>query len=317
MRAIGVVLSGTGSDGTLGLAEIKAVGGITFAQDERSAQHPGMPHSAIQAGCVDFALPPLPIAQRIAEIGAHPYLHAPDDEEQGQALADGYQSVLSALLEGTGVNFAQHKDGTIRRRIARRMAVAGLDSVDAYAAKLTSEPAELNMLYRDLLINVTSFFRDPRHVRGAQNNGFAADHETAAAQCATAHLGSGLRQWSGGLFDRHDGVGILRRPTYAPAAANLCHRLERDPSTRARSQRPLPETIEAEVPAERLRRFFKRDDHHYRIDKQIRDACIFARQNLAADPPFSHVDVISCRNVLIYMASPLQKRVLPMFHWPA
>jgi two-component system CheB/CheR fusion protein len=161
-RAIGVILSGTGSDGTQGLCEIKAVGGITFAQDEESAKYNGMPRSARQGACADFVLPPENIAHRLAEIGAHPYLVRPEPPRQPtEELETDYRRVLYRLRRATGIDFSLYRDAPIKRRIMRRMALHTQQSWADYIKRLDSDPKEVEALYDDLLINVTSFFRDP------------------------------------------------------------------------------------------------------------------------------------------------------------
>ncbi len=165
-RAIGVVLSGTGSDGTMGLCEIKAVGGITFAQDEKSAKHAGMPRTAIDSGCVDFVLPPEEIAQRLAEIARHPYLRPPPAPEHRAATEPDefdqlFTKILTVVREAKGVDFHLYRDTTIKRRILRRMAVHAQESMADYVRRLERDRGEVDALYQDLLINVTSFFRDP------------------------------------------------------------------------------------------------------------------------------------------------------------
>ena len=161
-RAIGVVLSGTGSDGTLGLCEIKAVGGITFAQDEKTAGHSGMPRSAIDSGCVDFVLPPAQIAdgwaRSVSIPTSHPTRH---NRSPGRPVAESYQRILAAVQAVTGVDFRLYRDTTIKRRILRRMALHGQRSISDYADRLKNDAGEVDALYHDLLINVTSFFRDP------------------------------------------------------------------------------------------------------------------------------------------------------------
>ena len=314
-RAIGVVLSGTGSDGALGVAEIKAAGGITFAQDEQSAKHWGMPSSAIDTGCVDFVLPPETIARRLAEVGGHPYL------SPGPSVADvaeddvNFKRILAAVRAATGVDFTQYRDTTIRRRIMRRMALRTQRSLADYVRLLEVERAEVDALYRDLLINVTSFFRDPEMFEMLKlsvlpeimkNKPTNAPLRIWVAGCSTGQEAYSLAMTLSEFFDDKP-----VRPTIQIFATDLS-----DAPALERARVGLyPESIEAEVTPGRLRRFFKKEDNLYRIDKVIRDLCVFARQNITADPPFSHVDLITCRNVLIYMASPLQKRVLPMFHY--
>jgi len=311
-RAVGVVLSGTGADGTLGLAEIKATGGITFAQDESTARHSGMPHSAAESGNVDFVMPPEGIAMRLGEIGSHPYYgetaNPGGDEEQ-------YKRILALVRSSRGVDFAQYRESTIRRRILRRMALRSEKTLADYARRLAQERNEVHALYHDLLINVTSFFRDAELFEAFKEHVFptivADKKEREPVRIWVPGCSTGQEAYSIAISLLEFMDGMDRRPTIQIFATDLSDQTALD---RARAGR-YPESIEAEVSAERLRRFFRREDHVYRIDKSIRDMCVFARQNVAADPPFSHLDLISCRNVLIYLATPLQRRVLPTFHY--
>jgi len=313
-RAIGVVFSGTGSDGTLGLLEVKAVGGITFAQEPGSARHGGMPHSAIGSGAVDFVLPPAGIAARLAEIRAHPYLAPGPVEAPPPESEDHFRLVLGAVRAATGVDFSQYRETTIRRRILRRMALHGESSLASYAGRL-EQGGEVEALYRDLLINVTSFFRDPALFEALKTSVFPeilkakppdAPLRLWVPGCSTGQEAYSLAVALWEFFDDK----LLRRP-FQIFASDLG-----DPGSLERARVGVyPESIEAELTPERLHRFFKKENHLYRIDKSIRDSCVFARQNLTTDPPFSHVDLISCRNVLIYMAPVLQRRVLPTFHY--
>jgi two-component system CheB/CheR fusion protein len=314
-RAIGIVLSGTGSDGTLGLCEIKAIGGITFAQDEKTATHTGMPHSAIESGCVDFILAPADMAARLAEIAGHPYL-ASTNVLDGTAEADKYyKSIISVIQNATGVDFSQYRDTTIRRRIVRRMALHARHTLKDYAEMLRAEPEEIEALYRDLLINVTSFFRDPELFETLKRVVFP---EIIKTKTTTTPIRIWVPGCSTGQEPYSLAMALLEfiddkplRPPIQIFATDLS-----DHATLEKARGGLyPESIESEVSPERLRRFFVKEDHRYRIDKSIREMCVFARQNILADPPFSHVDLVSCRNVLIYMSSALQQRVIPTFHF--
>jgi two-component system CheB/CheR fusion protein len=299
----------------LGLCEIKAGGGITLAQDEASAKHAGMPHSAIESGCVDFVLPPDSIARQLAEISTHPYL-GPLAATLSVAESDEhYKKILGAVRSVTSVDFSQYRDTTIRRRIMRRMALHAQPSMADYARRLVHERAEVEALYRDLLINVTSFFRDPEMFESLKREVFP---EIIKGKAANAPL----RVWVPGCSTGQEAYSLAMalweffderpvRPLIQIFATDLG-----EPALLERARTGLyPEGIEIEVGPERLRRFFKKEDHLYRIDKSIRDACVFARQNLVADPPFSHVDLISCRNLLIYLSPVIQKQVLPTFHY--
>jgi two-component system CheB/CheR fusion protein len=315
-RAIGVILSGSGSDGTQGLCEIKAVGGITFAQDEQSAKYSGMPHSAVVDGCADFTMTPHDIARRLADIGGHPYL-APDMHvaESDQHMESQYGRIIARVRALTGVDFSLYRDTTIKRRIMRRMAVHTQDSLSSYVERLETDAKEADALYRDLLINVTSFFRDPELFDALKNTVFPAICKKEAGLTP-------LRVWIPGCSTGQEAYSFAMalveffddKPPQPPIqifATDLS-----DPPALDRARTGIyPEGIELEVTPERLRRFFVKEDHVYRVEKSIREMCIFARQNVTSDPPFSHVDVISCRNVLIYLATPLQKRVLPTLHY--
>ncbi|HEX7878926.1 MAG TPA: CheR family methyltransferase, partial [Candidatus Eisenbacteria bacterium] len=315
-RAIGVVLSGTGSDGTLGLCEIKAVGGITFAQDESTARHAGMPQSAIHSGSVDFVLSPEAIASRLKEIGQHPYLAPVSmDDRTPEDTDHQFKRILGAIRASTGVDFSLYRDTTIKRRIMRRMALHRLKTWEEYRQFLQDTPAEIEDLYHDLLINVTSFFRDAEMFEALKVHVFPEITREKSPStpirmwvpgCSTGQEAYSLAM---SLLEYYDDKPIT--PAIQIFATDLSDQKSLD---RARAG-VYPESIEAVVSPERLRRFFRREDHVYRINKNIRDSCVFARQNVTSDPPFSHLDIISCRNVLIYLSTPLQKRVLPTFHY--
>jgi two-component system, chemotaxis family, CheB/CheR fusion protein len=314
-RAIAVVLSGTGSDGTQGVCEVKAVGGITFAQEQSSATHPGMPRSAIESGCVDFVLPPDEIAHRLAAIVGHPYLAVVDQTNAEPAVEGSYERILSAVRAVTGVDFSQYRDTTIRRRIQRRMALHGQSSLAAYADRLRDDRGEVDALYHDLLINVTSFFRDPEMFETLKSlvlPELVKDKSPAQP----------VRVWVPGCSAGQEVYSLAMalieffddKPTRSPIQIFGTDLAETTALEKAR-RGAYPEGIEAEVSPARLRRFFHRDEHMYRIDKSLRDMCVFARHNVTSDPPFSHLDLISCRNVLIYLTTPLQKRILSTFHY--
>jgi two-component system CheB/CheR fusion protein len=314
--AIGVVLSGTASDGTLGLAAIKGEAGITFAQEPSSAKYDGMPASAIAAGCVDFILTPGRIAKEIARIRHHPYIadavsrdghHVSDDSEM--------ESIFRLLRRSTTVDFTGYKWPTIARRIQRRMALHKIDKLSDYGALLHREPAEVVALYHDLLINVTSFFRNPE--------AFAALRQVvypAILQVRTSSSGP-VRIWVPGCSTGEETYShamslvefLGEERAHIPIQVFGTDLSERAIQT-ARAG-VYKENIEADVTPARLRRFFYRADGGYQIRKTIRDLCIFSTQNVFNDPPFSRMDLVSCRNVMIYLSQSLQKRVIPIFHY--
>jgi len=314
--AIAIVLSGTGSDGTLGLCEVKAVGGITFAQEEKTAVHPGMPHSAILSGAVDFVLSCEDIARRLSILAGHPYLAPEPLEKSAEAQAeDQFRRILATVRAASGVDFGLYRDSTIRRRILRRMALRSQRDWAAYASQLQTDRAEIDALYHDLLINVTSFFRDPEMFDALK---MSVLPEIAASKAPHAPV----RVWVPGCSTGQEAYSLAMtliefyddKPARPPMQLFATDLSDQRALEKARAG-IYPESIEAELSPERLHRFFSRVDHGYRIDKGIRDMCVFARHNVTADPPFSHLDLISCRNVLIYLSTPLQKRVLPTFHY--
>ena len=303
--AIGVVLSGTGSDGTLGLEDIKAAGGITFAQDEQSAKYSGMPLSATRSGCVDVVLPPAEIAHELSRIAQHPYVMAPPADEHAAALvADeaNFRKILALLRSSYGVDFTSYRDTTIRRRMMRRMVLNVKEDMADYAQSLEKNRTELDALYHDILINVTSFFREPETFEALKTTVFPE-------MLKGKSQGSPLRIWAPGCSTGQEAYSLaialtefldekIDRPSIQIFATDLSDQV----SLQKARDGLYPENITGEVSPERLRRFFTKEDGKYRVNKTIRDMCLFAKQNVAADPPFSRVDLISCRNLLIYLS---------------
>src|SRR6266852_6165880 len=316
-NAIGIILSGTASDGTLGLAAIKAEAGITFAQDEKSAKFDGMPQSAIAAGCVDFVLSPDAIGRELARIRAHPYLAPSSPAGTAELVHDGdphLKKILQLLRTANRVDFSDYKPATVKRRILRRMALHKVEKLKGYVQFLRHHPAEVEALYEDILIKVTSFFRDPDAFEALKTEVFPGILKHRSPE-------EPVRIWVPGCSTGEE--------TYSQAIALLEFlRNRRDDipiqlfgtdlgqgSIEKARAGIYPQSIAADVSPERLRRFFVKVEGGYRINKPIRDICVFARQNLRQDPPFSRIDVISCRNVLIYLGPVLQKRVMPIFHY--
>jgi two-component system CheB/CheR fusion protein len=314
-QAIGVLLSGGGSDGTLGFHAIKAEGGITFAQEESSAKHDSMPRSAILDGSVDYVLPPKGIAQQLLRIARHPYTRlAGAVARRPPEREDVVLQIVNLLRAGTDVDFTHYKRSTIGRRIQRRMALRGLENTEEYLHLLRTDPGEMRQLYQDFLIRVTQFFRDPE--------AFEAFKETVFPRLINGRSpGSALRIWVAGCSTGEEvyslAISLLEylggRPDPFPIKI-LATDLNEAALEKARTGAYI-ENIEIDVSPERLRRFFVRIDGQYQISKAVRDFCVFSRHNMAQDPPFSHLDLVSCRNVLIYMDTPLQQRVLPVLHY--
>ena len=313
-KAIGVILSGTASDGVLGLKAIKGEGGITFAQDEKSAKYNGMPHSAIAAGCVDFILPPGKLAAELARIARHPFVlrSQPDWAKKGAAAdealpagANDLNKIFLQLRRFSGNDFTYYKRTTIQRRIKRRMLLHRLEKLKDYVRYLHEHPHKVRDLFHDLLINVTSFFRDPEAFPAILNRPAETPVRIWVPGCASGEeaysIAIALLEH---LDERGNGTPIQIFATD----------IEEEAIEKARTG-IYPENIAQDVSPERLRRFFLKVEGGYQISKHIRDLCAFAAQNVIKDPPFSKVDLISCRNLLIYVGQVLQKKVLTTFHY--
>lgn len=313
--AIGVVLSGTGSDGTLGLKEIKGAGGITFAQDEKSAKFPGMPLQAAN-DLVDFVLPPEKIAFELARIGRDPNLALLPKAENEAAETSGFkdfQRVLALLRMQRGVDLSQYRDTTLKRRIQRRMVVRTCRALADYIKLLETDSVEISALFDDVLINVTSFFRDPEVFETLKAAIFPEILKTSPQT---------IRIWIAGCSTGQEAYSLaiallefLEQKLNAPGIQIFATDISESISIEKGRRGWYPESIEAEVSPERLRRFFTKEDGGYRISKTIRDVCIFAKQNVTCDPPFSRLDLVSCRNLLIYLTPELQRHVISTFHY--
>jgi two-component system CheB/CheR fusion protein len=313
--ALGIILSGTGSDGARGIEAIKAAGGITIAQSAGSARFPSMPESAVATGHVDFVLPPEEIAEKLAKIGQHLARHdtakpTPSPEEENEL-----RKILQLLQSRTGVDFRNYRRATVHRRILRRMLLHRRDTHNEYLNFLRDNPEELDALYEDMLIDVTSFFRDPEVFAALESTGFPQmmkNREPAGP----------IRVWVAGCAGGEETYSIAISLLEYLAKAEIeetpvqifATDLSNSSINKARAGL-YTEGIEATVSPERLERFFVKEELGYRISKNVRDLCVFSRQNVMRDPPFSHLDLISCRNVLIYLEATTQKRIFPIFHY--
>src|SRR6267154_523484 len=311
-KSIAVILSGTGSDGTLGMDEIKAAGGITFAQDE-SAAYEGMPRSAALAGTVDFRLPPSDIARELGKIARHAYIGTEQPPER--ILGGGQISrILHLLHQTTGVDFSQYKASTLHRRIARRMALQKIEHLADYTDYLRSHTAEIDALFKDILINVTSFFRDPDTFEQLKTRVFP--------RMASEHTSSDpVRMWVVGCSTGEEAYSLaivltefMEQEGRAWPVQIFATDLNGSGIERARGG-VYPKSIADRVSPDRLRRFFYELDGKYRVAKTIRDLCVFAKHNVLEDPPFSRMDLISCRNMLIYLEPVMQQHLLPTLHY--
>ncbi|HEV8290779.1 MAG TPA: chemotaxis protein CheB, partial [Tepidisphaeraceae bacterium] len=319
-RAIAVILSGTATDGSRGMKEVKAVGGITLAQEPGSAKYDGMPRAAIATGMVDKVLPPQQIANELSRISHHPLVRTITVKRPGDDLevTDEHLGRIFLLLRNaTKVDFTYYKQPTIRRRLQRRMVLHKISSIEQYLKFLGQNPEEVQALYGDILIHVTRFFREPESFETLRETVFPA---IVAARQKNAPRDEPIRVWTPGCATGEEAysIGIALLEFLGETGGVPIQIFATDISeTAVEAARTgiYPESIGEDVSAERLRRFFTRVDGSYKVNKQVRDMCIFARQDLTRDPPFSRLDLIVCRNVLIYLSSTLQKRMMGMFHY--
>jgi len=312
---VGIILSGTGTDGTLGLKAIKGVSGMTMVQEPKTAKFDGMPSSAIAMGDVDFVLPAEKMGQQLIQYSKGPYFKSSHTDQPEELVApEPIQKIFILLRNRTGHDLSAYKPTTIKRRIARRMNIHQIKNPDHYVQFLQENPIELEKLFKELLINVTNFFRDP-------------DAFEALSALALPKLFEGkpdnheLRVWVTGCSSGEEPYSIAMLLKEYMEKTGKAHRFQifatdLDQSTINRAREGIyPSGIAADVSPERLERFFKLEDSQYRISKEIRETVIFATQNLIQDPPFTHVDLISCRNLLIYLSAGLQKEIFPQFHY--
>ncbi|HJW34844.1 MAG TPA: chemotaxis protein CheB [Holophagaceae bacterium] len=316
-RAIGIVLSGTGSDGTLGIRAIKGEGGLAMAQAPESAEYDGMPGSAIGTGLVDLILPPAEMPRELLAFNRRVFTAAPRDAEElpGQ-VEESLRSVFSLLRGQTGHDFSLYKRNTVHRRIERRMAVHQIDRLADYVNYLRKNRAEVEALFRDLMIGVTRFFRDPEAFEVLRENVIP---RIISAKPAEGHI----RVWVPGCSTGEEAYSIaillheqMNRLNHHLKVQVFATDLDRHAIDIARMG-SFPASIATDVPPEILAKHFTLDAEggSFRIHKGIRDSLIFSEQDVIKDPPFSKLDLISCRNLLIYMGVELQKRLIPLFHY--
>ncbi len=340
-RAIGVVLSGTASDGTLGLESIKAEGGITFAQDT-TAKYDSMPRSAIAAGCVDLVLSPMNIARELSRIAQHPYIagqpfefshsttREPKEHEEAIAHQDDdqtlsssglgakgerncYKKILLLLRNHSSVDFSLYKSNTIQRRITRRTIISKQETLQAYARFLRGNAQELDALFSDVLISVTSFFRNPEMFEVLQRDvlpKLLSQRGNNTVRCWVLGCSTGQEAYSLAISFMEVMGKMLRTPNLQVFATDINEKL----LEKARHGLYAKALVQ-DISPERLRRFFQEEYGGYRINKSLRELVVFARQNLIADPPFSRMDLISCRNLLIYLEPSLQQKTFPTWHY--
>ncbi|MBK5964774.1 chemotaxis protein CheR [Thiocystis minor] len=316
-RSICVILSGTGSDGTLGARAIKGEGGMVMVQTPKSATYDGMPRSALATGLVDFELAPAEMPAQLMDFAAHAFgrkARAPVSPRP--RAVDALNKICILLRDRTSHDFSQYKHSTLERRIERRMALHRIDQLDDYLRYLQKDPAEIDALFQDLLVGVSCFFRDPE--------AFAVlEREVIPGLFANKPAGAPVRIWVCGCSTGEEAYSIAILLQEHLETLKKTYRVQMfatDLDARSIERARIgayPASIAVDVSAERLARFFSQDaeDGVYRIQKVVRDLLVFSEQNLIKDPPFSRLDLISCRNLLIYLNSDLQKRLMSLFHY--
>ena len=314
--AVAVILSGTGSDGALGIQAIAEEGGVVFAQDPASAKFDGMPRSAIATGCVDFVLPPEGIAAELARIAREPRVIQRDIPEVSEQFPDSqndFEAVLDLVRAGTGIDFSLYRQTTVRRRLLRRMALLRLGSLGDYLEHAKENPDELHALTQDVLIRVTHFFRDPEAFEVLSRRVFPALIRKTPRDRA-------VRIWVPGCSTGEEAYSIAI--CYLQVAEQMQSRVPlqvfatdiNEAAIEKARRGAYIENIAADVSPERLARFFVRTGKEYQVGRRLRDLCIFSRHDLLNDPPFSRMGLVSCRNVLIYLDS-MQEHAISRFHF--
>ena len=313
-RAVGIVLSGTGSDGTLGVRAIKERAGMVMAEEPSSAQFSGMPRSAIATGLVDYSAPPDELPELLIR-----YVMFSVKVPTGKTLTTArveadLQRIFSLIRLRSGQDFSRYKRNTVRRRIERRMALHHVPSIGEYVTFLHENPQEIDVLARELLIGVTRFFRDP-------DAWVVLEEEICRGLIPARPEGGTIRVWSVGCSTGEEAYSLailLRECLDALERPDTILVFATDVDAKAigvARRGSYPANIAADVTPERLKRFFVKEDDTYRVQKEIRESVVFATQNVLSDPPFTHLDILSCRNLLIYLSAELQKQLIPLFQY--
>jgi two-component system CheB/CheR fusion protein len=315
-RAIGVVLSGTGSDGTLGVRAIKGEGGMVMVQNPASTEYDGMPRSAIATGLVDYELLPTEMPSQLIAYTAHAFGKSPRSACTTPKSENVLKKIFVLLRAQTGHDFSQYKPSTIQRRIERRMAVHQIETMDCYVKFIQQMPDEVEALFRDMLIGVTNFFRDPEAFK-------VLEEQIIPKLFADKGADAVIRIWTPGCSTGEEAYSLAillaeRQEVLKKSFKVQVFATDIDSHAIAAARAGIyPSSITADLTPERLARFFSPDQGNsaYRIHKSIRDMLVFSEQNVIKDPPFSRLDLISCRNLLIYLGGNLQKKLIPLFHY--
>jgi two-component system CheB/CheR fusion protein len=314
-RAIAIVLSGTGTDGTLGVREIKAAGGMVMVQAPETTQFDGMLRSAVGTGVVDYVLPIEKMPDVLTRYVQHWYVNGTGAPAAvAEKAPDDLNTIVGLLRARIKYDFSCYKKGTLTRRIQRRMGLSHIEDMGEYVELLRQEDEEISALYKDLLIGVTNFFREPQSWQALQKHVVAPlvdEHDDNSA----------IRVWVPGCATGEEAYSMamllseqLQAADKSCAIQLFASDIDQDALAFARAG-IYPETVAADVTPERLRHFFIKGEHTHRINKEIREAMVFAQQNLIGDPPFSKLDLISCRNLLIYLEPKAQQKILALFHF--
>lgn len=312
-KSVAVILSGSGSDGMRGVREVKQYGGMIMVQDEESARFDGMPRSALSTGLADFVLPPDEMPVQLISYTKHPYNTKINRSESLLGDEDGLTRIFSLLRERGKVDFTFYKPSTVTRRIERRMTVNQIEDIANYVEYLRTNPGEINTLFRELLIGVTSFFRDQKVFEKLESKIFP--------ELIEASEGRELRFWVAGCSTGEEAysLAILARECMEKKGAYrdikiFATDIDRD-AIHFAAMGTYPESIAADLPLNYLTKYFYRKEEHFQISRTIREMVVFAQHNLIKDPPFTNIDLISCRNLLIYLQPVLQSKVLDFFNF--
>ena len=314
-KAICIVLSGTASDGTMGVKAVKGEGGMAMVQEPETAKYDGMPKSAIGTGLVDFILPVEKMPETLLRYIKHPFLETPGQIKLTEPRSQhDLQKILALIRNATGHDFSHYKQNTIRRRIERRLAVHQINKLSDYVLYLHKNPIETKTLFKDLVIGVTSFFRDPEAYKVMEEKALPdllgrkapeAPIRVWVTGCSTGEEAYSLAMIMTELMNKHHShfnVQIFATD------------IDESAVEAARSG-IYPESIGVDISPERLKAFFTKDGGVFKINKNIRDMVVFSNHNMVKDPPFSRLDLVSCRNLMIYMDKVLQNKILPLFHY--
>ncbi|RJQ43349.1 MAG: PAS domain-containing protein [Nitrospiraceae bacterium] len=314
-KAVAIILSGTGTEGTLGIKAVKGEGGLVIVQDPKTAKYDGMPRSAITTDMVDYILPPANMPEMLMKFLSRPHAKLPERPTSAESrLPDSLQKIFILVRNQTGHDFTYYKQNTIVRRIEKRMTIHQIDTIADYVTYLRDNPSEINILFKELLIRVTKFFRDPDAFEFLKK-------KVLPDICKNASEERTVRIWVPGCSTGEEAYSIaLLLHEYISEQNQPCKiqifatDIDSDSIETARTGL-YPDNISDDISKEQLKRYFTKEDNAYRISNRIREMVVFAVQNVVKDPPFSKVDMIICRNLLIYLGPELQKKLIPLFHY--